>query len=169
MSSTIVIDFEGFQLKSQCFVIKELAFYSVNEGYHNCWFFLPPHSWENLLPSEKKCFKWVIKNRHHMEWNSGVLPYSTLHIILQYLSSVYTNIYVKGLEKIKFLENILGRSILSVNCPKIQMLNKNRFSTACSYHPHAFNCCALTKAAFYADYIKQSSEEVDFIYNQDVL
>lgn len=169
MSSPIVLDFEGFQVKPQSYIIKELAFYSLNDGYHNCWAFGPPHPWKYLTPSQKKSFHWVIRNRHGMEWNSGILPYSKLRLILEYLSTIYPTIYVKGVEKIKFLQALLNREILSVNCPEIKKLNVDNFSVNCCFHPTKSDCCALLKAATYATYIKHHLQPKYIISIHDVL
>lgn len=155
MASPIVLDFEGFQLKADCFIIKELAFYSINEGHHACWSFLPPMPWETLSRFHQKSFAWVIRNKHHLSWNSGVLPYCALRYILHYLSSAYSTIYVKGTEKLSFLERLMNGNLRSLNCPKIKDLPLSVISIKCNLHSQQVHSCALLKANSYANYINK--------------
>ena len=59
-----VLDFEGFQMTKDCFIIKELAFQGVGESSHGYWFFLPPMHWNNLTQKQKHSFSWLTRHFH---------------------------------------------------------------------------------------------------------
>lgn len=154
--SSVVIEFEGFQLKPHIFVIKELAYFDVDRDYHGRWSFLPPHPWKQLSPKDKKKFSWVTRYCHGLRWECGDLPYTALPLILSFLFVSYSDIYVKGLEKSKFLENLSGKKILDLNdfkCPKVGSLKHS--TLICNDHIHDFKHCALSKAAAYGSFIKE--------------
>lgn len=156
MSSSLVIEFEGFHLKPHIFIIKELAYFDVERGYHGRWSFLPPHPWYMLTKKEKRKFSWTTRRCHGLSWESGDLPYTALPLIVSFLFLSYSDIYVKGLEKSKFLENLSGKKILDLNnfkCPKVENL---KFSTLhCPDHIVDFKHCALAKATAYGSFIKE--------------
>lgn len=154
--SAVVIEFEGFQLQPNSFVIKELAFYSVKYGYHGRWCFLPPFAWEQLSAKKRKTNAWLIRYCHGLRWESGELPYSALQTILLSICISYTDIYVKGLEKTIFLEHLLGRKVLDLNdfnCPKMKDLESKE--VCCPVHSTPFKHCALAKATAYASFINK--------------
>ena len=151
--SAVVLDFQGFQLQPHTFVVKELAFFDMNYGYHARWSFQPPHAWEKLSRKRQKTYAWVIRNCHSMPWESGDLPYTDLRPILISLFTAYSQIYVKGLEKVKFLEKLSGKIILDLNdmqCPKVDTLPIPNM--ACADHSPNFKFCALNKAAAFAHF-----------------
>lgn len=155
--SSVIIEFEGFQLQPDSFIVKELAFFDVKYGYHGRWSFLAPHPWEQLSAKHRKTFSWLTHHCHGIQWDYGDLPYSALQLILTSLFVSYTDIYSKGLEKCKFLEKLCGRKILDLNdfkCPKIYDL-KVKSILNCPSHESHFQHCALAKAAAYGSFIKE--------------
>lgn len=167
--SSVVIEFEGFQVKTNDFVIKELAFYVVDHGYHARWSFLPPYPWEQLTVKNRKSYAWLTRYCHGLRWDSGELPYSALERIVSSLFISYKTIYTKGLEKTKFLEKISKRKIFNLNdfgCPKIDSLKRTVLN--CPSHKSHFKHCALLKAFSYGEYIKERLNLDFVIYVQDV-
>lgn len=164
-----VLDFAGFQLKPFTFIIKELAFLDVYHGYHCRWTFLPPHPWENLSSKQRKTFSWLMRNGHSLDWESGDLPYSVLQSILSSLCVSYSVLYIKGLEKSKFLENLWGRKVWDLNefhCPKIEALSYSAFH--CPDHPPHFRHCAFMKVAAYGTFIKENISTSTSVATEDV-
>lgn len=152
--SAVVIDFQGFQLQPHSFVVKELAFYDVDMCYHARWSFKPPHPWEHLSRRRQKTYDWVTRNCHGMSWESGELPYSDLRYILLSIFITYSTIYVKGIEKVKFLEKLSGLRIIDLNdveCPKVDALFMPK--TICPVHTSDFKFCALNKAEAFAHFL----------------
>lgn len=152
-----VLDFEGFQLKPGCFVIKELAIRGVGNNFQGHWLFSPPSSWESLSDKQRLIFSWVTRNMHNLSWNSGEIPYSHLQTILLSIAKNYTEIFVKGLEKKKFLQKLISNTIHNLEdwqCPKFDNLAQP--NVICFIHPFHFNHCALVKAAAFEKYINYS-------------
>ena len=167
--SSVVVEFEGFQLSPYDFIIKELAFYVVDFGYHGRWNFLPPFPWNELSVKNKKTAAWLTRNCHGLRWESGDLPYSSLELILTSLLTSYNTIYTKGLEKTIFLERKSGRKILNLNdlnCPKVTFCES--LQVKCPVHAPHFKHCALLKASFYAMYIKETIFSPKVICVEDV-
>lgn len=152
--SAVVIDFQGFQLAPHSFVVKEFAFYDVQYDFHGRWSFQPPHSWEKLSSRKQKTYEWVIRNVHGMSWESGDLPYGLFRRIMMFLFASYHTIYVKGLEKVKFLQKFSQSNIIDLNdmkCPKIQNLRIP--AVKCPFHNPQSHYCALNKAAAFSSFI----------------
>lgn len=164
--SAVVIDFQGFQLAPHSFVVKELAFYDIHHDYHGRWSFQPPYAWEKLSARKQKTYTWIIRNVHGMSWESGDLPYTALRRILMFLFEAYDTIYVKGLEKVKFLQKLSPSNITNLNdmkCPKIQNL---RIPTVkCPFHKPQFHYCALNKVAAFSSFVLTSTQIVSPINN----
>ncbi|KMQ81846.1 hypothetical protein RF55_25011 [Lasius niger] len=149
--SSAVLDFQGFQLSPESFIVKELEFYDIENGYHGRWSFQPPHAWEELPPKKKSTYSWVIRNIHGMSWTSGDLPYTALRSILTTLFAVHKTLYVKGLQKTKFLQKLTDFSIVNLDemdCPKLPMPK-----VSCPHHTTDEFSCALSKATAYAQYV----------------
>ena len=167
--SSIVVELEGFQLNTNDFIIKELAFYVVDYGYHGCWNFLPPFPWSELSVKNKKTAAWLTRNCHGLRWESGDFLYSSLELILKSLLTSYNTVYTKGLEKSIFLERKSGQKILNLNdfsCPKVISLESLQIKCPV-YIPH-FKHCALVKDFFYAKYIKKATFASKVICDEDV-
>jgi len=150
---SIVIDFEGFQLVSGHFIVKELAYAAANSI--GVWTFQPPYPHSRLSNREKVQYSWVTRNLHQIHWNEGELPYCKLRIILNSLFDLFPNIYVKGLEKKIFLEFLSGRecyNLTDLSCPKIK--NFIPLNCQCPTHGIDFPHCALVKATAFAKYLK---------------
>ncbi|GFY02553.1 uncharacterized protein TNCV_3504331 [Trichonephila clavipes] len=67
-----VIDFEGFQLSSELFVVKELAVCAVNDDtFRGRWLFKPPHSFDQL-PKPKQCtYSWGLEKKKFFHFLTG--------------------------------------------------------------------------------------------------
>lgn len=155
-----VIDFEGFLLRPGCFVIKELAFQGLDDGFFGHWIFLPPIPWESLNSRQKATFTWLTKNLHKIPWNSGEIPYVQFQKILFSLTRTYSEIFVKGLEKKVFLEKLMGcviHNLEDVSCPKVDDLPLQNIT--CFFHAHQFEHCALVKAVAFGRYINSCEKK----------
>lgn len=150
-----VIDFEGFQVKSDFYIVKELAFRSLEDDRLGHWVFLPPLPWKDLLNHQKVTYKWVINNLHGLKWECGETSYVYLHKILKAIGSRYDQIFVKGLEKMKFLQKFMDATVHNLDdwkCPKFENNSMDNFF--CYHHVSPFKHCALGKANHYLNFIK---------------
>lgn len=103
-----VVDIQGFTRSSNLFVLKELTILAVaDDGVPITYLFRPPCKWVRLLEEEKRKNRWLEKKFHGIPWNSGSIPYCSLIRILNHTLRDATKIYVKGLEKKRWLEDIV--------------------------------------------------------------
>lgn len=154
---SVVLDFEGFQLKQGKFIVKEMAAYAVNDpSYRGRWLFQPPHSFQQLPEKNQRSFSWVSRNIHHLSWSSGQLPYTDLEFILRVNFRLFKKIYVKGLEKKNFLEKISKREIINLDdldCPPMRDLPP--VDVFCPYmHIKNFDHCSVQKAAAFGRFLE---------------
>lgn len=157
--TSAIIDFEGFQCGHNRFIVKELAVYVLNSpNIHNVWTFKSPFLFENLNKKKRLCHSWVTRNLHGIEWNYGDEDYKNLRYILTKLFQLFTRIYIKGLEKKRFLEYLSGRDILNledVNCPKIEHLP--HANVQCPHHTLNHIHCALYKAIGFGNFLLENT------------
>lgn len=149
-----VVDFEGFQLKPGCFVIKEFAFWGINDDKFGHWMFEPPVPWKKLTNCQKKTCSWLTRNLHNISWDFGDIPYMKFQSILCSLVQSYSTIFVKGLEKKCFLQKLTRQSFYNledIQCPNFKDLHSHNIS--CFYHDRHSSHCALMKAAAFKKYI----------------
>lgn len=100
------IDFQGFKDNSNRFIVKEFAVKTKNLKFHDIIKSPKADSVAILDKEHQKQAKWLTENYHGLEWNSGYISLSELrNIIVTILSKKV--VYVKGEEKVKWLENIL--------------------------------------------------------------
>ena len=66
--------------------------------------------------------KWITKNLHGINWNSGKLEYTKLSSTIQQHCSPTTAYFAKGIEKCNPLSNYLCKDVENLDdlgCPKI--------------------------------------------------
>lgn len=147
---SLVIDFEGFQFSSSYFIVKELAFYA-GPHFSGAVTFQPPFPVDNLSVQQKRTCAWVTRNLHHIDWHEGQLPYFYFKTVLCFLFQLFPRIYVKGLQKKKFLEFLSGRECFDLeelNCPKNVSAH-----VMCLVHISNFQHCALAKVTTYGTFL----------------
>ena len=71
-TNIIVLDLEGFKLKSLRFIIKELFLYS---SYNYTIFFKPPLKFVDLPARDIQTVNWLTNNRHGLDWDEGDTPF----------------------------------------------------------------------------------------------
>lgn len=151
-----VVDFEGFHLAPRRFIVKELAYCDIRDpAVYECWSFQPPHAFERLHRKKQLTYSWISRNLHGYRWEDGELPYAKLREIFLSIFNKYSKIYVKGLEKTKFVEYLSGKTCFNLddaNCPKISDL-----SFSCGFHHASQYRCAQTKAVAYANFVYKST------------
>ncbi|GBO11296.1 hypothetical protein AVEN_245958-1 [Araneus ventricosus] len=150
-----VVDFEGLQIENGMFIIKELAFRGLENGCLGHWVILPPMEWNLLNKHQRITFSWLVRNTHKMSWDFGNVSYDKLYQIVSHLMKTYDSIFVKDLEKKKFLEKLTGRIVQNLEesqCPKVKNLPHHPFT--CLWHPRNFEHFALVKVVVYTDYMK---------------
>lgn len=131
-----IVDVQGFKKQYNQFIFKELAIVPLEEDAQpTVYLFQSPHDW-NLLEPRYKCENsWLMRNYHGLCWQGGDVPYADLEDILKVSLRCASKVFVKGLEKVKWLENIIPnvRNIEDLDCPSIVKLHKNK-NDPCSNH-----------------------------------
>lgn len=102
-----VVDVRGFKITLNEFVFKEVAIIPLEkDAMPSVYLFKPPYAWEQLLDKNKCENRWLERNFHGILWNSGNIPYEEMGRTLRCILGD-TDVYVKGLEKSKWLKRIL--------------------------------------------------------------
>lgn len=131
-----VVDVQGFKTSWNEFIVKELAIVPLGEDVQPVvYLFKPPHDW-NFLGARYKCENnWLYRNYHGLDWKDGEIPYDELNNVLKSAVRGAKKIYVKGLEKVRWLENIIPKvcNIEALGCPSLATLYK-KDKKPCSNH-----------------------------------
>lgn len=103
-----IVDLQGFKTADNEFVFKEVAVVALQEdSVPSVFLFKPPHPWEQL-PYRNKCEnRWLERNYHGLEWDSGRIPYENVAETLRGALKDAGAVFVKGLEKAKWLRKFL--------------------------------------------------------------
>lgn len=147
-----IVDIQGFQSTNE-FIVKELSIIKIvpslsslfqyNRNDVECILFQPPYPWINLSSKFKSTNLWLIHNHHGIPWNAGDIPYDQLHEIVHNKLKSATYIFVKGLEKKKWLaQNFkLSSNIINLEdlgCPALNILRVST-CTFFNYHRRVLN------------------------------
>lgn len=92
-------------------------------------------------------------NLHCLTWTSGDVPYKLSSAIIENIFKKAEKIYVKGLDKKKWLEKFVKKTtsvidMLDMNCPSLhQLLHESCSMKPCNHHENKINLefvnCAL--------------------------
>ena len=103
-----IVDIQGFKRSSNLFVVKKLVMLELSENsIPSVYHFQPACQWKKLLDEEKRVNEWLVKKYHGMAWESGMFPYRWLIGILQGRLKNTMIIQVKGLEKKRWIEEMV--------------------------------------------------------------
>lgn len=106
-----IVDIQGFKRSSDLFVLKEFAYVEVDQDSEaRVIIFKPPVKWKKLLKEEQRTNLWLSENHHGIKWESGWADYDDHRTIIQNNLKGFSKILVKGLDKKKFLREILPPS-----------------------------------------------------------
>ena len=152
-----LLDVGGFRHRKEKFNVKEFGI--CTEDYLDCLSFLPPTSYSELTTQQKQSFSWLSRNLHGIDWDIGnyFFIYLTQKIQSVRLQSPGAMFYVKGVEKVKFLSDLLECSIIGLNSLSCPSISVNYFTQNCQNHSKAKNIfnkhCASEKAVFYLNWL----------------
>ena len=110
-TNIIVLDLEGFKLKSLGLIMKEL---SLCSSYSNTIFFKPPLKFVDLPAHDRQTVIWLTNNLNGLDWDEVNIPYCDLNTIRQSFSFRFTrkNFFAKGIEKCELLSKLLQKNCL---------------------------------------------------------
>ena len=88
----VVIEFEGYRLTNQPFILKELSVRGLD--YQDTILLKPPHTSNILTAKALKSNNWVTKMLHGLTWDSGNYDYSFVFCFFLSLKLRFPNILV---------------------------------------------------------------------------
>lgn len=116
-NAPIFVDLQGFVVRDR-FAAKEVAVLRSNKilTHH---VFREPIPWSLLTRAEKSQACWLTANHHGLQWNDGDVDYRKAKTIVRraVCDQIETprTVYVKGLQKTKWLREILGDALENVD------------------------------------------------------
>lgn len=155
----VVIDIQGLVGAKNTFVPKEISILSVEGHYSGHWLIAPPCVYNELDFDARRQNLWLTSNFHRLEWECGHTPHKLVSHILREATKNVARIYVRGREKLMFLQKIVSRTIINLEhyTPAFKRLPKN--GCYCTYHAetnlHGEYACAAHNAAKLKYWIKQ--------------
>ena len=139
----VILDFQCFVDNEGNSIIKELSVMDVTRFASRHWIFKPP---VQAVTNAKyvKTNRWLTANYHGLQWDEGEVPYEDLLSLLTKHTHMYKYIFVKGLQKKRFLTNrIIHNKIINLedfDCPKATALPYVQ-GTACLRHLDSCSQC----------------------------
>lgn len=115
------VDLQGFKSNTNRFVVKEIAILTRNITFHDI-IKSTPTTFSELDTAHKKQVKWLTYNFHGLKWDRGSI---TLQDLRKKIVSILNGkvAYVKGENKLKWLQQILGFNIRICQIVDIEPLN----------------------------------------------
>lgn len=115
------VDLQGFISNTERFVLKEIAILTRNITFHDI-IKSTPTTFSELDKEHKKQVKWLTYNFHGLKWDRG---YITLQELRKKAVSILNGkvAYVKGENKVKWLQQILGYNIRICQITDIESLH----------------------------------------------
>lgn len=146
-----IIDIQGFNYGADFFSCKEIAIFNMQDEKHNHKILKMPFPIQLANGKFQKHVNWLTYNRHGLDWNDiGDLNSSS--IFYENISEFIWNevrddiIYVKGMDKKKWLERIIDNQIIDLyeqGCPSLKKLKSIFQSNHCKLHSYNYLNCAL--------------------------
>uniref|UniRef100_A0A1B0C766 Uncharacterized protein n=1 Tax=Glossina palpalis gambiensis TaxID=67801 RepID=A0A1B0C766_9MUSC len=140
----IIIDAQGFYSANK-FIPKEVCISASDDSQIKNSIIQPPFKYSKLMTKDTITNNWLCKHFHGLRWDDGN---STLTDVKKYLKSSIekltqnpTTVYVKGLEKLKWVKTLIGEEICILNlddfnCSNVGTLYKtdtNTNTNLCNY------------------------------------
>ena len=131
----------------------------------------PPCARDFLSPNKQRESYWVTKHWHGLEWDQGDIKYNTLLDELRTCLQHRSIIYVKGLEKKKFVLQFLVKNdtmdvidTLEIGCPALNKTSEPSANTVlrCDQHKSAWHKCALANCSLLRAWLNHYFEEGEY-------
>lgn len=161
----VIVDLQGFKRPSNVFVLKELAIVKEGVILPISYIFKPPKTchWDDLPSKYKRQNTWLTQFHHGIDWKSGSEDYENILSILTTHLKKADDIYVKGDDKKKWLEELLHpfadqyniTNIEDLECPCLYELKREY---QCAHHTSkASYSCAVDNVKMLADWMSTTS------------
>ena len=165
MANICIVDIQGFMVNKE-FIAKEVAVLHGKEEKYAHYVFMPP---KNKYPEADN--QWFLENCFHgLNWNCGYIPYKNLKCVLEQATHKYMEIYVKGHDKVTFVNKLLNKKVVNLEafgCPKLTHIKyASEFKTyplannnvKCFYHNCDTCTCALLNVLMLSHWFKSNIE-----------
>lgn len=142
--SQFILDIQGFKNEKKRFIVKEIAIISTNGKLITHCFVKPPYSFKKLSKIYQNHAKFNSDYYHGIPWYMGDTNFNFIITLLNKLPK-YCTVYVKGLEKALFLQELL----LTINVvdlgenlqfPSLKKLTST--DQLCDFHKYTGYMCA---------------------------
>lgn len=145
--NTYIVDFQGIGGLNKEFILKELAILYEGDHHHHHFIVTPPCNLSLLSTSLRRQAHWLYNNYHGLCWNGGYISFAKVKIFLRRKIQNGT-VYVKGIDKAKWLRNLLANENVEVknvedffSCPNLKKL-RSIYPNQIKCESHV-KCCAL--------------------------
>ena len=131
-TNIIVLDLEGFKLKSHEIIIKEL---SLCSSYNDTIFFKPTIRFTDLPAHDRQTVICLTNNLYGLDWDEGDIPYCDLKTICPSFSFRFTR--KKNFVKCELLSKLLQKTVYNLedsNCPRISEILSEEQVPFCYLH-----------------------------------
>lgn len=134
----LVLDVQGFKIKNNKFIAKELAAFDGLKISH--YIFKAPFPITYLPQDLHKQADWLMNNHHCINWSEGFTPLYQFGSILKHLTENVKCIYVKGKEKSEYIKKYSLAPVIEIE----EQPALNRAEPSCLNHLKSPCVCALT-------------------------
>lgn len=160
--AVIVAEFQFYRGDGNVLILKEAALTDVLSNYECYMLAKPPCNLNTFTSKTQQSIEYVYAHIHGIPWYAGTMDLNHMEKIIKKVVSEAHIVYVKGLEKVKFLLGLTGcESEKIVNMdeyPNISKTSQRRPYFCCPfYHPyHNKMRCALEQSTRYRDYLREN-------------
>lgn len=139
------VDLQFFKVNGH-FVVKEFAALTDTKLTHHV--FKAPYDLSLLAENDIKGVQWLEKYYHKISWGAGVTDYEhATKIIVGTLRNYNGRVYVKGIEKVTFLNKLSIKATniedLGIHYRISDISYNNGNLISCKNHKSRYNVCAL--------------------------
>ena len=130
-----IVDVQGFKRPLNAFTFKEIAITAlVEDAVPSVYLFEPPYQWTSLPVNFQCQNSWLTRNYHGMAWEVGEIPYADVQEVMQRQLRNASKVYVKGLEKKKWVGNLVPNvcNLEDLGCPSLRNLGSRK--KWCTHH-----------------------------------
>jgi hypothetical protein len=168
--SSVILDLQCFKDNSNDYVVKEASVIDVCTGtlllHHIA---RPPFDRDFLSEEKLRESYWLTKHCHGIDWNHGDIPYYALIDKLCACLNNQSVVYVKGLEKKKYImkylitnnDEVLVVDMADIGCGSLSTIG-NLLSTntlRCGQHKSVQHRCALVNCTLLRGWLLLTAKE----------
>lgn len=122
-----VVDIQSLRDDDGKFFPKEVAVAALQKNIIDHWLVKSPCDFNELPEHVQETNTYCSTQLHGIHWFDGDTTIKSLQVNLQEISKSAVNVYVRGDEKAKFLQNLMGREVTNIElyqAPTFAQLNR---------------------------------------------